>query len=648
MGVSLGRRKIFGRFGTSLQVMDHPWYIIGDLMSSQSAHERLVEVLLFTLLIDFRGRGGGAGLNSNFMVLESAVDSMDKFRSNHVGNFFSRGSGATTFTPFRRSAPARQFILPLRAIWIIGFTREGGDFDGRMREFGPFIFEAIRPRYLSSLSTGRQMWGRRIRLDASGSMVSMFEGYEGFLSLSLQLMDYGHCECTSRYRMRAGSGGYFVTSRGFIKDLVGSFGVRLDSTYVDNSYASRGGFLTYWGGNTVRGSSIEYCDFLLSQWWWVSILVSLCITGNDGFANYRILTDLARGIETPLKIDNTTLLGNFGHYTRVLVDMDLSGFVPEKLLLETTDDCIEVDVDPPSMAVINTEIGIEVQPFALNLGATPSKNDFNTKVDAFGDSEDVHDDYADERVVNEWPPLHGQRASKPLKKFDGMPNVGHQSNVMAIILVMLDSFGTLNAAQQNLNLVASQPLVFNLWTIAVEFKGCKCYATGSLDYSCSLVSLPIGYLKVNIDGCLGPAKCDVYFVTSRSFIKGSFAVPLDLRYAFVSELLGVISAIECARDFRWDHLWLKCNSTYVAYLLIRQEVIVSWAYKTRWVNCPRHIFSIYFWVSNIFREENIIADALLKLIVFSFGATWWWGLLDSCSSMHYRNVNGFENYKFRK
>ncbi|KAF3456887.1 hypothetical protein FNV43_RR01541 [Rhamnella rubrinervis] len=31
--------------------------------------------------------------------------------------------------------------------------------------------------------------GRRIRLDASGSMVSMFGGYEGFPRLSLQLMD---------------------------------------------------------------------------------------------------------------------------------------------------------------------------------------------------------------------------------------------------------------------------------------------------------------------------------------------------------------------------------------------------------------------------------------------------------------------------
>ncbi|KAF3455772.1 hypothetical protein FNV43_RR00414 [Rhamnella rubrinervis] len=73
--------------------------------------------------------------------------------------------------------------------------------------------------------------------------------------------------------------------------------------------------------------------------------------------------------------------------------------------------------------------------------------------------------------------------------------------------------------------------------------------------------------------------CGRYFVTSRGFIKGSFAIPLDSCYAFESELLGAIIAIECARDFGWDHLWPECDSTYVTNLLIRREDIVPWAYK---------------------------------------------------------------------
>ncbi|KAF3431980.1 hypothetical protein FNV43_RR26716 [Rhamnella rubrinervis] len=207
----------------------------------------------------------------------------------------------------------------------------------------------------------------------------------------------------------------------------------------------------------------------------------------------QILTD-RRGIETPLKIDNTTLLGNFGHYTRVLVDMDLSGFVRRTLLETMMIDEVAIGKAPKigshgkgkEIKTLGlTQMYKPKQVLHLYLQSTtpsvPTTNAFEyiesvwtpsyhsmvprhitLWADAFGDSEDVHDDYADERVVNEWPPLHGQRASKPLKKFDGMPNVGHQSNIMAIILVMLDSFGTLNAAQQNLNLVASQPLVFEI------------------------------------------------------------------------------------------------------------------------------------------------------------------------------------------
>ncbi|KAF3454010.1 hypothetical protein FNV43_RR04453 [Rhamnella rubrinervis] len=55
-----------------------------------------------------------------------------------------------------------------------------------------------------------------------------------------------------------------------------------------------------------------------------------------------------------------------------------------------------------------------------------------------------------------------------------------------------------------------------------------------------------------------------------------------------------------------------------------------------------------FQVSHIFKEENIVTDALSKIVVSSSEVQWWWGLLDSYTSMYYENVNGFENYRFRK
>ncbi|KAF3455215.1 hypothetical protein FNV43_RR05663 [Rhamnella rubrinervis] len=115
-------------------------------------------------------------------------------------------------------------------------------------------------------------------------------------------------------------------------------------------------------------------------------------------------------------------------------------------------------------------------------------------------------------------------------------------------------------------------------------------------------------------------------VTSRGFIKGSFVVPLDSCYAFESELLGAITAIECARDFGWDHLWLECDSTYVVNLLTRREEVVPWVYKSRWVNRLLYV-SIHSGFSHL--EEEIRLDLLSKIAVSSTGVQWWWGLPDS-------------------
>ncbi|KAF3432339.1 hypothetical protein FNV43_RR27079 [Rhamnella rubrinervis] len=180
------------------------------------------------------------------------------------------------------------------------------------------------------------------------------------------------------------------------------------------------------------------------------------------FWHLRIFTDLTRGIGILLRIDNSTLTRNYSHFARVLVDVDLAGFVPEKLLLETIDDRIEVDlyfesfldfcischgmghsiakyemvhqhhVVPSNKADINTKMDIEVRPSAPDLGVTPNKTNFDTEVDksvcnsknvqnpsdydtiphhvtswanAFGDSDDENDDYEDNKVEDEWLPL---------------------------------------------------------------------------------------------------------------------------------------------------------------------------------------------------------------------------------------------------
>ena len=43
---------------------------------------------------------------------------------------------------------------------------------------------------------------------------------------------------------------------------------------------------------------------------------------------------MAKGIRASLKIDFVTLQGNFGHFTRILIDADLSKELPESLMIE--------------------------------------------------------------------------------------------------------------------------------------------------------------------------------------------------------------------------------------------------------------------------------------------------------------------------
>ncbi|KAK0576865.1 hypothetical protein LWI29_024624 [Acer saccharum] len=51
----------------------------------------------------------------------------------------------------------------------------------------------------------------------------------------------------------------------------------------------------------------------------------------------KIISDLARGIGVPLRLDRATVEGDFRHFARVLVDIDVSTVPPSSLLLERDD-----------------------------------------------------------------------------------------------------------------------------------------------------------------------------------------------------------------------------------------------------------------------------------------------------------------------
>ncbi|KAF3433719.1 hypothetical protein FNV43_RR24822 [Rhamnella rubrinervis] len=147
----------------------------------------------------------------------------------------------------------------------------------------------------------------------------------------------------------------------------------------------------------------------------------------------RILTDLARGIGVPLRINNSTIAGNYRRYAWVLIDVDL---VDVGHLVAKCKSVIEKrDVVPSNMAGFNQEINITAPPTSPDIGVAPTRTDFDIEVgksvpitsesvrttsnhttvprqitswaNAFGDSYEELGDDADDIVEDEWPPLQG-------------------------------------------------------------------------------------------------------------------------------------------------------------------------------------------------------------------------------------------------
>lgn len=69
--------------------------------------------------------------------------------------------------------------------------------------------------------------------------------------------------------------------------------------------------------------------------------------------------------------------------------------------------------------------------------------------------------------------------------------------------------------------------------------------------------------------------CGGIFWNCRGFIKGAFAVILEVVFAFEAQLWAVICAIENAMKFFWDSLWFDSDSMYVIHFMSSKSLNVS-------------------------------------------------------------------------
>ena len=136
-----------------------------------------------------------------------------------------------------------------------------------------------------------------------------------------------------------------------------------------------------------------------------------------------------------------------------------------------------------------------------------------------------------------------------------------------------------------------------------------------------------GWIKVNTDGAAfgspGLAGSAGVFRNCRGFIRGCFALPIGIAYAFEAELVAAIHAINYAWDRGWKHLWLETDSTYLVYLFKRKSKVVPWRWRPAWECALDRTLSMIFHVSHIYREGNKVADSLAARAPSISSSTWW-------------------------
>ena len=100
-------------------------------------------------------------------------------------------------------------------------------------------------------------------------------------------------------------------------------------------------------------------------------------------------------------------------------------------------------------------------------------------------------------------------------------------------------------------------------------------------------------------------------------------------------------AIELARQYNWDHLWLELDSSLVVNAF-NNHALVPWKLRNQWSITK----SMQFIVSHIYREGNQCADTLANLGLNFDVYTVWLQMLSCIRSFVAQNKLGMPNYRF--
>lgn len=104
-------------------------------------------------------------------------------------------------------------------------------------------------------------------------------------------------------------------------------------------------------------------------------------------------------------------------------------------------------------------------------------------------------------------------------------------------------------------------------------------------------------------------------------------------------------AIELAKQYGWNNLWLECDSSLVINA-IKNNSLVPWRVRNIWMNCMFIVNSMNFMATHVFREGNVCADILANVGLSLSHLTVWLNLHDSIREVFGKNKLGMPQFRF--
>jgi len=115
---------------------------------------------------------------------------------------------------------------------------------------------------------------------------------------------------------------------------------------------------------------------------------------------------------------------------------------------------------------------------------------------------------------------------------------------------------------------------------------------------------PFQWIKCNTDGSsnLQSSSCGGIFRNKDTDFLLCFAENTGQESAFFAELSGAMRAIELAKQYNWQSLWLESNSALVVDAF-KNKSQVPWKLRNIWDNCILATRTMNFIISHVLGKE---------------------------------------------